>query len=206
MLSGVRPADYRPISVLSILEKITLKLWLREAQPYIDLKKPANHGFRGGWQAAELVHFIRSLSERREEWQLHSMLAKLDIQKAYDNVLWTAIQWVFELRGLPTWLQASYWRVHFGRVLLFRTCGDAIYLFLQPRCGMPQGAPENPAIQACIAEQIISLGESRLSVNGMPAEVPGSEPVIEQDAEAVESAKCEKPFPPLQCCVCKFRG
>lgn len=97
------------------------------------------------------MHLVRTIGERREEWELPFMLAKLDTQKAYDSVLWTAIQRIFELRGLPTWLQAGYWRIHFGRELYFRTCDDAISFFLRPRCGMLQGAPESPAIYACIA-------------------------------------------------------
>lgn len=33
----VRPSDYRPITVLSVAEKVALKLWPREAQPYTEL-------------------------------------------------------------------------------------------------------------------------------------------------------------------------
>lgn len=75
----LRAADYRPITVLPVLAKVTLKLWLREAQPHIELRPPASHGFRSGWQAAELIHLIRTIGERREDWQLPFMLAKPDI-------------------------------------------------------------------------------------------------------------------------------
>lgn len=140
--------------MLSVLEKVTLKLWLREAQPYIDLRRPASHGIIRGWQAAELMYLIRTLINRWEEWQLPFMLGKPDIQQAYDSVLWVAIQWVFELRGFPTWLQAGYWRVHFGRVIIFRTCDDARSFFLKPQRAMPQGAPESPAIRVLLKNSI----------------------------------------------------
>lgn len=180
-------------------------LWLREAQPCIDLRKPASHGFRGRWQAAELVHRIRSLSERREEWQLPFMLAKVDIQKAYDSVLWTAIQWVFELTGCPhgcrlgIGVPTSAECFFFGLAMMrsLSSCNHGV------ECR--RGAPEGPVIDACIAEELISRAESRLSVNGMPAGVPVPEPVVEQDdAEAVESAKCQTPVRPSNVVYANF--
>lgn len=147
---------------------------------------------------------IRSLGEKRAELQLSFVLAKLDIQKACDSVLWSAIQWVSGLRGLPTWLHAAYWCIHVDHVLSFRTCDDTISFALRPHCGMPQGAPESPARYACIAEGLIALAEGIFAVTGRPAAVPVPEAVVEHDAAAVEYPKHESAFRPSNVVYANF--
>lgn len=59
---------------------------------------------------------------------------------------------------------------------------------------MPQGASESPAIYACMAEELISLAESRLTMNQLPTGIFVPEPRLEHDADSVELAKIQRPF------------
>lgn len=106
----------------------------------------------------------------------------------------------FAARGLPTWLQSAHWRIHSDRVLQFRACDDAISFSLRPQCGMPQGAPESPAIYASLSEALISMALEKLALTGRPAGVAVPYPTIEHDAETVELAIYEC-FPTFQCCI-----
>lgn len=62
---------------------------------------------------------MRHLLSARSEWGLSTVIAKIDIAKAYDTLEHAAIHTSFERQGMPAPLQAAYWRCHAGRVLHF---------------------------------------------------------------------------------------
>lgn len=121
------------------------------------------HGFRAGYQAAELQLLVRMIIDKRLEWSVPVFLAKLDIAKASDTVDWPATNWLFERRQLPLALRSAYWRVHYNRELTFHL-GDGLISFpLRPCGGMPQGAPESPLVYAALVEELLQIAVATLT-------------------------------------------
>lgn len=117
---------------------------------------------------------------------LPTFLAKLDIAKAYDTVSWAAIDWVFERRQVPHFLRAAYWRMHAGRTLVFRVSGGSTTFEVIPERGMPQCAPESPAIYACLMEELLKVATAALEANDLPAGVGLPEDEEENTAEDID--------------------
>lgn len=69
-----------------------------------------------------------------------------------------------------------HWRMHVGRTLTFRAGGGSIAFDIVPVRGMPQGAPESPAICACLIEEISLLATAALETLDIPAGPPSIEP------------------------------
>lgn len=60
--------QYRPTTVLPVLQKLALRCWLSVALPFLELDTQASHGLRTGFQAAELQTLVRLVFEKRKQW------------------------------------------------------------------------------------------------------------------------------------------
>lgn len=136
------PGEFRPITVLPVMLKMSARAWMVAARLYLALQRRSSHGFRPTFQCSEVHWSLRSLLERRREWGLATCLCKVDIRKAYDTVSFAGINALFETRQLPGWMRRAYWRLHLGRVLRFRTSDGAIEFESGVRRGMPQGSQD----------------------------------------------------------------
>lgn len=161
LAQALREGDFRPITVLSTTLKLAAKMWLIAAEPYICLRRESSHGFRPAFQAAEVHHLLRVLSAKHKEWGVRFVMIKLDISKAYDSLLWRAIDDMLIDRGMPQHLRKAYWKLHAGRSLQFRTGDTSIGFNLTPTNGIPQGSPESPAVYAAVVEGLLSSEMSR---------------------------------------------
>lgn len=83
-----------------------------------------------------------------------------------------ALDWLLERRELPLQLRTMHWRMHVGRTLTFRASGGCISFDIVPERGMPQGAPESPAIYACLIEENCILASAALESLDIPAGLP----------------------------------
>lgn len=133
--------DYKPITVLPILQKFVLRAWMVAAQPYLQLRRPTSFGFRPGHQCAEVHTVMSHILEKRREWGMGTVIAKLDIAKVYDTIFHDAIEATFARRGMPMWLRQAYWREHEGKTLRFRTSDGGVAFDVYPRQGMPRVHP-----------------------------------------------------------------
>lgn len=123
---------------------------------------------------------VRLLFEKRRAWGLPSLLAKLDIAKAYDTVSWEVIDWLFERREMPHQLRSMYRRMHVRRTLTFHVAGGSVTFDIVPVRGMPQGAPESPAVHACLIGEIPLLATVALETWDIPAGLPVPDPEAER--------------------------
>lgn len=165
---------------------MALRCWLSAALPFLELRSQASHGFRSGFQADELQAVVRTIFEKRKQWGLPALLAKLDIARAYGAVSLSAMDWVFERCQVPHFLRAAYWRMHTGRTLVFRVSRGSTTFEVVPEHGMPQGAPESPAIYACLMEELLKVATATLEANDVPAGVGLPEDEDEETAEDID--------------------
>lgn len=90
-----------PITGLPIVQKLVLRSWMLLASPWLELRRPSSHGFRSGFQSAEAHLIILSILDRRADWGLETVVAKLDTAKAYDSVRHEAFHRCFPQRAVP---------------------------------------------------------------------------------------------------------
>ena len=60
-------------------------------QPLETTLLPSQRGFRSGHQALESIHFLLRTLEVRSEWDLPTVLLRLDASKAFDRLYHSAI-------------------------------------------------------------------------------------------------------------------
>lgn len=160
--------------------KIAMRMWAEAARPSPALQARWSHGFRPCLQCAEGHLTLRSVLERRREWGYSSLLAKLNISKAYDTADWAAISRVFAERRLHEWRRSAYRCLHLDRQLGFRTADGTIAFRTVALRGVPQGSPESPMLYAAVVEDAICRAEARLLVNerlaGIRLHPPGAVP------------------------------
>lgn len=168
-MAAFDPGDFRPITVLPVCLKLTMRAWLCAASPYLELRRPPSHGFRAAWQPAEAHFVLRDLLGKHTEWDSAIDTCKNDNYKAYDILAWASIDALFVERGLPQPLRDTYWRVYAWRQLTFRTSSGAIRFSVTPYARSATGGPESPLIYAAVVENLIEKAELRLRMNGRPA-------------------------------------
>lgn len=161
-MGAAQPGAFRPITVVPVMLKVSMRAWLQLAQPFLQLRALPSHGSRPGYQAAEVHAALRCLVSKHIEWDSGICICKLDIAKAYDTLSWQSVEEMFAYRGLPQPLRGAYWRVHGWRRLHFRTEG-AVQFCVQPNQGIPQGAPESPLVYAATIEMLIERATAKLA-------------------------------------------
>lgn len=178
--------QFRPIIVLPYTLKLSIRVRLKMAEPYLRLRRKSSHGFRPGVQAAEVHEGMRHLLSARSEWGHPTVIAKIDVAKAQDTLEHSAIHNSFQRRGMPAPLQAAYWRCHAGRVLHFCSSDGGIKFSARPTRGVPQGSPESPVVYAVVIEDAISDTEEEFRRSRRPA---GIAVPVERSAREADRAK-----------------
>ena len=81
------PKNYRPIAIISALNKLLSGVILARVKPLLEsLQAPEQAGFRPDFSCSDVVHFLRMVSEKSHEWGLEVWAASLDLEKAFDKV------------------------------------------------------------------------------------------------------------------------
>ena len=91
-----RPQNYRPIAISPVLCKLYSGVLLRRIQDKPEqVRTPEEMGFRKDYSCSDLVHALTMISEQSVGWAETVWIASLDLEKAFDKVLHTAV-----LKGL----------------------------------------------------------------------------------------------------------
>lgn len=87
-------SNYRPISLLSQMYKVFMKIITNRLTPKMDAYQPVEQaGFRKGFSTSDHLLTIRTLIEKATEYHLPLHLAFVDYEKAFDSVeLWAVEQ------------------------------------------------------------------------------------------------------------------
>lgn len=102
----VKPAQFRPISLLNVQFKIATKMIVNRLKPILpDLISPSQASFIPGRQIIDNVVIVQevlhSMSERRRRnW----MMIKIDLEKAYDRIRWDFLGQMLHNANLPAHL------------------------------------------------------------------------------------------------------
>ena len=111
-------------------------------------------GFIPGSHAANGVYCIKRAAELSKEWSKPLYIAQLDLSKAFDRVLHSAIIDALKLQGVSLQCLA----VLCGIPLQSEAAIKLGHVEAPPVCmyrGLPQGAPESPSIFTLVTEMVL---------------------------------------------------
>jgi hypothetical protein len=144
------PKNYRPIAIIPVLCKLFSGVVLLRIKQVLDPQRiPEEMGFRETYGCSDLVHTLRMVGEKGMEWGESLWMASLDLEKAFDKVLHSALYQNLHAAGISDDdLQA----------IKTLYADQSAYIQLDPslrsRCfpilrGVRQGDPMSPILFAC---------------------------------------------------------
>lgn len=158
LAGAVLANHYRPIMGLLVLQKLALRCWLSAASSFLELDSQASHVFRTGFQAAQLQALVRLIFDKRKQWGLPTFWRN-----------WISPRLTKQCRGPQLTGSSSDARFLTFCAPPLRVSGGSTTFEITPGRGMPQGAPESPAIYACLMEELLKVATATLEANDLPA-------------------------------------
>lgn len=160
--------NYRPISLLSHLYKIFMKIICNRLTSKLDFYQPTEQaGFRSGYGTNDHLQTIKTLIEKSIEYNRPLVLTFVDFQKAFDTV---------ELWAILAALQQSRIDFRYAQLLhhIYTNATSVIRLHENSKPfkierGVRQGDTISPKLFTCVLEYIfktLSWEEKGISING----------------------------------------
>ena len=146
-------SEFRPISSLSTMRKLLGYVWL--AAMGDTQFNSFQTGFLRKTDASHGVFVLERASELAKEWKILLFLAQLDLKKAFDHVQHSFATAALQHKGVSDQLISilnKWWTQSSVEVSLAGIKSDRRIAFLR---GLPQGAPESPAIFVAVSDYVL---------------------------------------------------
>lgn len=148
-------ANYRPISLLSVVYKLFTSILQDKIAPHIENTQPVEQaGFRTGFSTMDHIHTLGQIIEKHKEFNKGIYICFIDYSKAFDsinhNFIWKALHECNVNPKIMTILKNIY-RNSVSRVKL-ETRGDEIKV----ERGVRQGDPLSPKLFIAVLQYIFS--------------------------------------------------
>lgn len=114
--------DYRPISIMHSIAKILAKILATWLAPYLDkLVSPNQSAFIKGRIIHDNLQYVKGALNHFHSAKTPMLLLKLDIAKAFDNVIWEYLLEVMQKIGFGQWwrdMMSLIWSTTTPRIML----------------------------------------------------------------------------------------
>jgi mannosylglycoprotein endo-beta-mannosidase len=156
--------DYRPISLIHPIAKIIAKMLASRLGPLMDnLVSNAQNAFIKKRSIHDNFLYVKNLATRLHKSKTPTLLFKLDIRKAFDNVLWDFLMDLLQKRGFPSrfrnWIIALL-TTSSSRILLNGVAGQPI----RHGRGLRQGDPLSPLLFVIAIDPLAQILEKATSL------------------------------------------
>lgn len=133
--------DYRPISLCNSLYKIISKVIVDRLKLVLDkIVSPEQHGFTPGREIVDSIIRVVETMHSMKRSKMQGMVVKLDVSKAYDQVIWYFLFFVLERFGFDSsWINCIKHCV--TSISYSIIVNGSIEGFLQAMNGLRQGDP-----------------------------------------------------------------
>lgn len=146
--------DHRTISLLSVASKILTKIIYRRMERLVDeTLAPDQFGFRKNSGTREAILALRILIENRMLKDKPTYIAFIDLEKAFDSVLWDKMMMMFKVIGVKYKDRRILWELYNQQVAII-TCGETTEQATIGK-GVRQGCNLSPLIFNAYIEQAI---------------------------------------------------
>jgi hypothetical protein len=100
-VSTIAVDQFRPITILPWTLKIYMSILLNKVSQYIQPVGFYQFDNRKFHQASEMIHIIRLLVEKSNEWFMPLVLVCVDIRKAFDTIYPSAVEELLNSCNVP---------------------------------------------------------------------------------------------------------
>ena len=141
------PHNYRPIMILPVLSKLFSGILLeRMSRQLEESRTPEEMGFRKAFNCSDLVHMLRMLGEKAAEWGETVWMASLDLEKAFDKLLHTAVFEGLECTQIDPCTIAAVRSLYTHNRACIQVRGGSRSRVFSILRGVRQGDPLSPAL------------------------------------------------------------
>ena len=141
------PKNYRPVAIIPVLCKLFCGLILSRIKLQLDdLQGVEQCGFRQNYSCSDVIHTLRMVAEKADEWGINVWAVSLDIEKAFDTVLFDAVFNALASAEIDADIIRVLWSLysqHIGFVHLGSNLRSKYFHILR---GVRQGDPLSPAL------------------------------------------------------------
>ena len=152
MIAPTSLSKFRAIACFTVVRKLVGYFWLQTL--------PALHfetfqtGFVKGMQAADGVFVVNRVAELSREWGCEIHVVQLDIRRAFDRVLHSAVIKALKLQGASLQCIALICAILLDSQMSMKL-GTLVAGKIRLNRGLPQGAPESPLIFILVVEYVL---------------------------------------------------
>lgn len=148
------PADFRPISVSSVLIRVLHKILASRLSRHVYLDQ-RQRAFRPTDGCMDNVFLLDLLLRSHHKQHKPLFLASLDIAKAFDSVSHKAIRETLEIMGVPSPMTEYIMDVYDNSTTSL-TCNGWTSEHIKPLCGVKQGDPMSPLIFNMVVDRLLT--------------------------------------------------
>jgi len=156
------PAEYRPITVSSMVCRLFHRLLAHRAEGVLPLG-PRQKAFREGDGLADNVWILRSIIDDCKARHRPLCVTFVDVRKAFDTVSTESVLKAAERIGFPPGL-VMYMRRLYGGVFTQLRVGRTLGSLIHPRRGVRQGDPLSPLLFCAVMHWVLSRLDGRLGL------------------------------------------
>lgn len=155
--------DYRTISLISHAAKVLLRILNRRLQGRMDENvEEEQFGFRKGRGTREAIGVVRAIGERYMERQRNVYIAFVDLEKAFDRVVWGKLMSSLKEKGVAWKERRLIKNLYLNQAVRIRIGGEVAEKSRVGR-GVRQGCCMSPTLFNIYLEDIIKRGLKRQS-------------------------------------------
>ena len=143
---------FRAIACLPVARKLLGYIWL-QMLPTLHFAS-VQCGFVAGSHAANGVYVVKRAAELSKEWKIPLFAAQLDLKKAFDRVLHSALLNALRSQGASVQclaVAAALLKQSTAKISLGHVASANVTL----NRGLPQGAPESPLIFVLVTDMVL---------------------------------------------------